>query len=25
MGWNFPYTPKKVTDDFQMPSCELTS
>jgi hypothetical protein len=25
MGWNFPYTPKKMPDDFQMPSCELTS
>ena len=25
LGWNFPYTPKKMTDDFQMPSCELTS
>ena len=25
LGWNFPYTPKKVVDDFQMPSCELTS
>jgi len=24
-GWNFPYTPKKMADDFQMPSCELTS
>ena len=25
LGWNFPYTPKKMADDFQMPSCELTS
>ena len=25
LGWNFPYTPKKMPDDFQMPSCELTS
>jgi hypothetical protein len=25
MGWNFPYKPKKMPDDFQMPSCELTS
>jgi hypothetical protein len=24
-GRNFPYTPKKMADDFQMPSCELTS
>ena len=24
-GWNFPYTPKKMAEDFQMPSCELTS
>jgi hypothetical protein len=24
-GWNFPYTPKKMPDDFEMPSCELTS
>ena len=22
---NFPYTPKKMPDDFEMPSCELTS
>jgi len=22
---NFPYTPQRVADDFQMPSCELTS
>jgi hypothetical protein len=25
MAWKFPYTPKRVPDDFQMPSCELTS
>jgi hypothetical protein len=24
-AWNFPYTPQRVPDDFQMPSCELTS
>jgi hypothetical protein len=24
LGWNFPYTPQRVADDFQMPSCELT-
>jgi hypothetical protein len=24
-SFNFPYTPKKMADDFQMPSCELTS
>ena len=24
-GWSFPYTPQRVADDFQMPSCELTS
>ena len=22
-AWNFPYTPQRVADDFQMPSCEL--
>lgn len=22
---NFPYTPKKMPDNFEMPSCELTS
>jgi len=22
---NFPYTPRRVADNFQMPSCELTS
>jgi hypothetical protein len=22
---NFPYTPQRVTDDFQMPSCDLIS
>jgi hypothetical protein len=22
---NFPYTPQRVADDFQMPSCEMTS
>jgi hypothetical protein len=25
LGFNFPYAPKKMADDFQMPSCELTS
>ena len=25
MAWNFPYTPGRVADDFQMPSCELIS
>jgi hypothetical protein len=25
LGWSFPYTPQRMTDDFQMPSCELTS
>ena len=25
LGWNFPYTPQKMADDFQMPSCDLTS
>ncbi|HYS46215.1 MAG TPA: hypothetical protein VEM35_07235 [Rhizomicrobium sp.] len=25
LAWNFPYTPQRVADDFQMPSCELTS
>ena len=25
LSWNFPYTPQRVADDFQMPSCELTS
>ena len=24
MGFNFPYTPKKVADDFQMPSCPMS-
>jgi hypothetical protein len=24
-GWNFRYTPQRVADDFQMPSCELVS
>jgi len=24
-GWDFPYAPQKMADDFQMPSCELTS
>ncbi len=23
LPWNFPYTPQRVEDDFQMPSCEL--
>ena len=22
-AWDFPYTPQRVADDFQMPSCEL--
>jgi hypothetical protein len=25
LGWNFPYTPQRVADDFKMPSCELVS
>ncbi len=25
LGWNFSYTPQRVADDFQMPSCELIS
>jgi len=25
LAWNFPYAPQRVSDDFQMPSCELTS
>jgi hypothetical protein len=25
LGLNFPYTPQRVADDFQMPSCELIS
>ena len=25
LGYNFPYTPQRMADDFQMPSCELTS
>jgi hypothetical protein len=25
LNWNFPYTPQRVANDFQMPSCELTS
>jgi hypothetical protein len=25
LAWNFAYTPQRVADDFQMPSCELTS
>ena len=25
LGFNFPYTPQKMAEDFQMPSCELTS
>ena len=24
LSWNFPYTPDRVADNFQMPSCELT-
>jgi hypothetical protein len=25
LGWNFPYTPHRVADDFQMPGCDLVS
>ena len=25
MGWNYPYTPDRMPDDFKMPSCQLTS
>jgi len=25
LDWNFPFTPKRVADDFQMPSCDLVS
>jgi hypothetical protein len=25
LGWNFPYEPQRVADDFRMPSCELVS
>lgn len=25
MSWKFPYTPKRVPDNFQMPPCDLTS
>lgn len=25
LDWNFPYTPQRVADDFQMPPCDLTS
>jgi hypothetical protein len=25
LAYKFPYTPQRVPDDFQMPSCELTS
>jgi hypothetical protein len=25
LSWNYPYTPERVADDFQMPSCELVS
>jgi len=25
LNWNFPYTPQREADDFQMPSCELIS
>ncbi len=25
LGWNFPFTPQRVADDFQMPSCDLVS
>ena len=24
LGWNFPYTPQKMADDFQMPSCPMS-
>jgi hypothetical protein len=24
-GWNFPYAPQRVADDFQMPGCDLVS
>jgi len=24
-NWNFPYTPQRVADDFQMPPCDLVS
>ncbi len=24
LGWNFPYTPKKMPDDFEMPSCPMS-
>jgi hypothetical protein len=24
MGWNYPYTPKREPDDFQMPSCLMS-
>ncbi len=25
LGWNFPYTPRRVAEDFQMPPCDLVS
>jgi hypothetical protein len=25
LGWKFTYTPQRMADDFQMPSCALTS
>jgi len=25
LGWNFPYAPDRVADDFQMPGCDLIS
>jgi hypothetical protein len=25
LGWNFPYAPQRMTDDFQMPGCDLVS
>ena len=25
LGYKFVYTPQRMADDFQMPSCELTS
>jgi hypothetical protein len=25
LAWKFPYTPKRVLDNFQMPSCDLVS
>jgi hypothetical protein len=25
LNWNFPYTPQRMADDFQMPACDLVS